>query len=46
MEIATKIAPIVLALIMFGLGLGLTTKDFARVINHPKDWKKFLKNLM
>jgi len=38
MEIATKIAPIVLALIMFGLGLGLTTKDFARVINHPKDF--------
>jgi len=38
MEIATKIAPIVLALIMFGLGLGLTTKDFSRVINHPKDF--------
>jgi len=38
MEIATKIAPIILALIMFGLGLGLTTKDFLRVINHPKDF--------
>ena len=28
MEIVTKIAPIVLALIMLGLGLGLSIKDF------------------
>ena len=28
MEIATKIAPIALAIIMFGLGLGLETKFF------------------
>jgi len=27
-----------LALIMLGLGLGLTTKDFLRVINHPRDF--------
>ena len=38
MEIVTKIAPLALALIMFGLGLGLTTKDFLRVINYPKDF--------
>ena len=38
MEIVTKIAPIALALIMLGLGLGLTTKDFIRVINNPKDF--------
>ncbi len=38
MEIVTKIAPIALALIMLGLGLGLTTKDFSRVINNPKDF--------
>ena len=38
MEIVTKIAPIALALIMLGLGLGLTTKDFLRVINNPKDF--------
>ena len=36
MEIVTKIAPIALALIMLGLGLGLTTKDFTRVIRNPK----------
>ena len=28
MEIVTKIAPVCLALIMFGLGLGLTLGDF------------------
>jgi len=38
MEIVTKIAPICLALIMLGLGLGLTTQDFTRVIKHPKDF--------
>ncbi len=38
MEIVTKIAPIALALIMLGLGLGLTGRDFLRVINNPKDF--------
>ncbi|MDC1212627.1 bile acid:sodium symporter family protein [Pelagibacteraceae bacterium] len=38
MEIATKIAPLCLAIIMFGLGLGLTTSDFLRVIKTPKDF--------
>jgi len=38
MEVVTKIAPIALALIMLGLGLGLTTKDFLRVVNHPRDF--------
>ena len=38
MEIVTKIAPIALALIMFGLGLGLTGKDFLRVIQNPRDF--------
>ena len=38
MEIATKIAPICLALIMFGLGLGLTKKDFLKVIKTPRDF--------
>ena len=38
MEIATKIAPLGLALIMLGLGMSLTTKDFARVIKFPKDF--------
>ncbi len=38
MEIVTKIAPIALALIMLGLGLGLTTQDFARVLKTPKDF--------
>ena len=38
MEIATKIAPIALALIMLTLGLGLTIKDFTRVIRQPKDF--------
>jgi len=38
MEIVTKIAPIALALIMLGLGLGLTVHDFKRVINTPKDF--------
>ena len=38
MEIAKSIAPICLAIIMFGLGLGLTTQDFLRVIKNPKDF--------
>jgi len=38
METATKIAPIGLALIMLGLGLSLTIKDFIRVIKIPKDF--------
>jgi len=38
MEIVTKIAPIALALIMLGLGMGLTTQDFTRVIKQPKDF--------
>ena len=38
MEIVTKIAPIALALIILGLGLGLSTRDFLRVINNPKDF--------
>jgi len=38
MEIVTKIAPIALALIMLGLGMGLTVKDFSRVILQPKDF--------
>ncbi|MDC0455527.1 bile acid:sodium symporter family protein [Candidatus Pelagibacter sp.] len=38
MEIATKIAPLGLALIMLGLGLGLTIQDFIRVVKIPKDF--------
>ena len=38
MEIVTKIAPICLALIMLGLGMGLTIQDFTRVIKQPKDF--------
>ena len=38
MEIVTKIAPIALALIMLGLGLGLTTQDFLRILKQPKDF--------
>ena len=38
MEIVTKIAPIALALIMLGLGLGLTTQDFVRIVKNPKDF--------
>jgi len=38
MEIATKIAPIGLALIMLGLGMSLTVQDFLRVIKIPKDF--------
>ncbi len=38
MEIAKTIAPICLAIIMFGLGLGLTVGDFTRVVKNPKDF--------
>ena len=38
MEIVTKIAPICLAIIMFGLGLGLTVQDFTRVLKNPRDF--------
>ena len=38
MEIAKSIAPIALAIIMFGLGLGLTVSDFIRVIKNPRDF--------
>ena len=34
MEIVTKIAPLALAFIMLGLGLGLSIKDFTRVIKN------------
>ena len=38
MEIATKLAPIGLALIMLGLGMSLTIRDFIRVAKIPKDF--------
>ena len=38
METAKTIAPLALAIIMFGLGLGLTTSDFLRVIKTPRDF--------
>ena len=38
METAKTIAPVCLAIIMFGLGLGLTTSDFTRVIKRPRDF--------
>jgi BASS family bile acid:Na+ symporter len=38
MEIVTKIAPLSLALIMLGLGMNLTIKDFLRVVKNPKDF--------
>ena len=38
MEIAKTIAPVCLAIIMFGLGLGLTLADFKRVIIIPRDF--------
>ena len=38
MEIVTTIAPICLALIMLGLGLGLSVKDFTRILRVPKDF--------
>jgi predicted Na+-dependent transporter len=36
MEIAKTIAPVCLAIIMFGLGLGLTISDFTRVAKKTK----------
>ena len=38
MEIATKIAPLGLAIIMLTLGFGLTFQDFLRVFKVPKDF--------
>ena len=38
MEIVTSIAPILLALIMLGLGFELTINDFKRVLQTPKDF--------
>ena len=38
MEIAKTIAPVCLAIIMFGLGLGLTLADFKRVVDIPRDF--------
>ena len=38
MEIVTKIAPIILALIMLGLGLGLKVDDFTKILKTPKDF--------
>jgi len=38
MEIAKTIAPVCLAIIMFGLGLGLTTSDFTRILKTPRDF--------
>ena len=38
MEIAKTIAPLCLAIIMFGLGLGLTTSDFLRLTKTPRDF--------
>jgi BASS family bile acid:Na+ symporter len=37
-DIVTKIAPLGLALIMLGLGMSLTIRDFLRVIKTPKDF--------
>ena len=38
MEIAKTIAPLCLAIIMFGLGLGLTVADFTRLFKIPRDF--------
>jgi len=38
MEIAKTIAPVCLAIIMFGLGLGLTTSDFTRLLKITRDF--------
>ena len=38
MGIVTSIAPIILALIMLGLGLGLKIDDFTRILKTPKDF--------
>jgi len=38
MEVATKIAPIALIIIMLGLGFGLNKEDFLRVLKNSKDF--------
>ncbi len=38
MGIVTTIAPVALALIMFGLGASLTVKDFTRITQNPKEF--------
>ena len=38
MEVAKTIAPVCLAIIMFGLGLGLTVADFTRLLKIPRDF--------
>jgi len=38
MEIVTIVAPIILTLIMFGLGLGLKIEDFRKVLKSPKNF--------
>ena len=38
MEIAKTIAPVCLAIIMFGLGLGLATSNFTRLLKTPRDF--------
>jgi len=38
MEIVTKVAPIALAILMLGLGLGLTANDFLRIAKQRKDF--------
>jgi BASS family bile acid:Na+ symporter len=38
MEIVIKFAPIILALIMLGLGFGLKLEDFTRIIKTPRDF--------
>ena len=38
MGIVTTIAPVCLAIIMFGLGLGLILGDFTRVLKKPRDF--------
>ena len=38
MEVVTKIAPIILALIMLGLGLGLKIENFTRILKTPRDF--------
>ena len=37
MEIVTTVTPVALALIMLGLGVSLTIKDFTRVFKNPKE---------
>ena len=48
MEIATKIAPLGLALIMLGIGMSLTIKDFTRsdFQKHITEAFRFLQNLV